>query len=635
MKRNLLLKTMLLLCALVVGTSSSWGANVNVINENFSTHTTKTSLEEAGWTLSGTTIPSNGYLQIASGSGAGSATTPAFSALVGTTATLSVTHVSSGSASRTMTITGVNCKVNGETSTTVTVPGNGSGATTSTIAITEASSTSKITFSLASGKGTKLNEVVVYYSPSSDPSINATTSLDIECDATSGEFEYTLNNPVTNGVLSATDNVDWITDVTVDAVNSKVTFNTTANTETTPRVGTITMTYKTNDETLATKEVTITQAKLIIILNYSLATQIVPGRRYIITSGTDDGPVNAMGADRGNNHGSVGITVSNGKTSFASDAGVCELIIGGDMSTGFYTLYDVGVEKYISAASSGSNNMKYVTTLDNDAKWTIKIAGDGTAVIQSQGEYTRNTIRHNSGNNPPLFSCYESTKQSDVYLFERDGDTGTQSTSVTLASACTDGTKYFGTYSCPFSFVVPADLTVSAVSVDDGKLVVENYTTGATVKANTGVMVSSTEAGDHNVVLSGAEGTEFSGNMLKATGTGDGISAEDMVAAAPSCTYYRLTMHNGSQIGYWWGANSGAAFAVVANKAYLAVPPSAVGAKVSGFAFEDTTTGIANLNVDANDSFDVNAPMYNLAGQRVTKAYKGVVIVNGKKMLNK
>ena len=51
-------------------------------------------------------------------------------------------------------------------------------------------------------------------------------------------------------------------------------------------------------------------------------------------------------------------------------------------------------------------------------------------------------------------------------------------------------------------------------------------------------------------------------------------------------------------------------------------------------SFEDnSTTGITNLNV--NDIFDNDAPIYNLAGQRVNKSYKGVVIVNGKKMLNK
>lgn len=51
------------------------------------------------------------------------------------------------------------------------------------------------------------------------------------------------------------------------------------------------------------------------------------------------------------------------------------------------------------------------------------------------------------------------------------------------------------------------------------------------------------------------------------------------------------------------------------------------------FTFDGETTGIAN--VDVNDNVDANAPMYNLAGQRVNKSYKGVVIVNGKKMLNK
>ena len=47
---------------------------------------------------------------------------------------------------------------------------------------------------------------------------------------------------------------------------------------------------------------------------------------------------------------------------------------------------------------------------------------------------------------------------------------------------------------------------------------------------------------------------------------------------------------------------------------------------------EGNTTAIDNVVVK---TVDANAPMYNLAGQRVNKSYKGVVIVNGKKMLNK
>lgn len=44
------------------------------------------------------------------------------------------------------------------------------------------------------------------------------------------------------------------------------------------------------------------------------------------------------------------------------------------------------------------------------------------------------------------------------------------------------------------------------------------------------------------------------------------------------------------------------------------------------------TTGITNITTDEAAK---NAPVYNLAGQNVTKAYKGVVIKNGKKMIQK
>lgn len=44
------------------------------------------------------------------------------------------------------------------------------------------------------------------------------------------------------------------------------------------------------------------------------------------------------------------------------------------------------------------------------------------------------------------------------------------------------------------------------------------------------------------------------------------------------------------------------------------------------------TTGITNITTDETAK---NAPVFNLAGQKVTKAYKGVVIKNGKKMIQK
>lgn len=55
-------------------------------------------------------------------------------------------------------------------------------------------------------------------------------------------------------------------------------------------------------------------------------------------------------------------------------------------------------------------------------------------------------------------------------------------------------------------------------------------------------------------------------------------------------------------------------------------------AQVGFQGFEFTTS--AGIN-DIKNDVDKNAPKYNLAGQRVDKNYKGVVIQNGKKFMNK
>lgn len=70
---------------------------------------------------------------------------------------------------------------------------------------------------------------------------------------------------------------------------------------------------------------------------------------------------------------------------------------------------------------------------------------------------------------------------------------------------------------------------------------------------------------------------------------------------------------------------------IPAKKGYLELT-GATAAKPTFFAFDGIGTGISHIEADA--AFQ-NAAIYNLAGQRVDKSYKGVVIVNGKKMLRK
>lgn len=71
-----------------------------------------------------------------------------------------------------------------------------------------------------------------------------------------------------------------------------------------------------------------------------------------------------------------------------------------------------------------------------------------------------------------------------------------------------------------------------------------------------------------------------------------------------------------------------------AGKAYLVIEGSNNAPFYSIEIGDDATTGI-NLNANDNLKFDQNAPMYNLAGQKVSNSYKGIVIVNGKKVVIK
>lgn len=77
-------------------------------------------------------------------------------------------------------------------------------------------------------------------------------------------------------------------------------------------------------------------------------------------------------------------------------------------------------------------------------------------------------------------------------------------------------------------------------------------------------------------------------------------------------------------------SNGTVTFDVKANGIYYLL---CTGSKLGFFGFKFTTgaTGISNLATENTK----NAEIYNLAGQKVNKTYKGVVIQNGKKIINK
>lgn len=85
-------------------------------------------------------------------------------------------------------------------------------------------------------------------------------------------------------------------------------------------------------------------------------------------------------------------------------------------------------------------------------------------------------------------------------------------------------------------------------------------------------------------------------------------------------------------VGFYWKEANGKAFMTEAHKAYLVYTPSKTTNAKSFLGF-DVALEIQGPMVREKITFD--GPIYNLSGQRVDKDYKGIIIVNGKKYLNR
>lgn len=239
--------------------------------------------------------------------------------------------------------------------------------------------------------------------------------------------------------------------------------------------------------------VTINQAAFVQLTTYSLVTsvdQIVSGKHYLIASSATDGNAYAMGGQTSNNRSGVAVTIENGQ--IAETEGVYEFVINTHESSSkdveYYTIYDAATPGYLYAASSSKNYLRTETTLDNNGKWTISIATEGSvASVVAQGSNTNKTMKFNSSNY--IFSCYASG-QLAIYLYVKDNDTdyeyyGTEitytETSIPDGETITIGTGSVMTVTNNFGNDNPAALVIE----DGGQLVFDGTDVKATVKKKT------------------------------------------------------------------------------------------------------------------------------------------------------
>lgn len=218
--------------------------------------------------------------------------------------------------------------------------------------------------------------------------------------------------------------------------------------------------------------------------------------------------------------------------------------------------------------------------------------------------------------------CYTSNSSGNIagqtFAYFKQTELTTYSeycTNVTVPATIT--AAEYATFSCAYA----TDFSTTGITVytaeDKETSVALNEVDGGQVPANTPVVL----------YKAGADGTAINVPVIASA---DPVGDNDLVVKDDGADVENMyVLANGQKgVGFypWKGSK------LNAGKVYLQ-GKSSYGNARDFLAFGGTATGITKVDVNAN--IDNDAPMYNLAGQHVTKSYKGVVIVNGKKMLNK
>lgn len=175
---------------------------------------------------------------------------------------------------------------------------------------------------------------------------------------------------------------------------------------------------------------------------------------------------------------------------------------------------------------------------------------------------------------------------------------------------------YYTSYPVKFSDL---DLEAYTVKLNDDKKTIEITKFDGVVPAGKVVLVKGTGNKSYRLTGSDSAGEAFDTDLKVSDGT---------VTSTDSKNVYGLATVNG-QDGFY---KASSAQKIPAKCGYLEVAQTAGAAFFSLGDITGNTTGIADVKAE---TVKADAQMYNLAGQKVGKGYKGIVIKNGKKMILK
>ena len=275
-----------------------------------------------------------------------------------------------------------------------------------------------------------------------------------------------------------------------------------------------------------------------------------------------------------------------------------------------YTIYHTNSSKYFALTSNENQLHNSASVEGNPQLWDIDDDGIITSV-----NYSTRSLQYNGSS--PRFACYTSNQvATDLYKRITTGGTSYSGYCTTAPVPVEVSALGYATFASDKALDF-TDKSIKAYKATVTGTTV-NFTQVNVVPANTGVLLYAASGASIDVPVATAAADDFTGNKL-VRGTGAALTY-----AAGTAEYYILANETAG-IGFYKANNN----TVATNRAYLDL----TGTNAKSFALPGgETDGIKSVQ---GSRFTVNGEAYNLAGQRVGKDYKGIVIVNGKKMLNK
>lgn len=376
-----------------------------------------------------------------------------------------------------------------------------------------------------------------------------------------------------------------------------------------------TISYTENDlSVVAVISIYVREPQTITFRKITSTDELVAGKRYVLVNEEAQKVI----AEYYNLHFNVKdapisdeqVALTEGQSNF--------LTLGGE-EDGWTFATSIEAGKYLALTTPNSN---YLESKDDGeaAKWTISFDEDGNAVIKSNYITSEErVIMYNSSQ--PRFACYKGTQKPVQLYVESDLE------DVTLTiSAVGFATLYYSDR----ALKVPEGVMAKTYKVVGGKLAEsKKYEAGSKIPKGEAVVLKGAP-GDYTFKVTSTAEPKDANSMLK------GSDAEETTTGG---TYYYALQAKSKDgkhgPGFYWMNSTGEAFTNGVHKAYMALDKmfgdvQEVGGAKSFYTFEEAT-GISSVALES----DGQVKAYNLNGQRVGSGYKGVVIVNGKKIMIK